>query len=485
MSKDLAAGTALMRAPLRAVAVNEVTAPGEPCDMAAERALLGALLWAGACQPQVLRISAVLDLLEDGKPFYARDCGNTYDACKSCFDLKREHDPVAVHAEMLRLGHRSDLDRLKQLVADASTVSEVQARVYAQAIRNTWARREVIRESRMLILDAQSPKADVDAISTKAMAVARQYIERAACTSASVSLKESSKAFFEDVQRGGSQAVSTGLRDLDLALNGGMRPMETSLVAARTGVGKSVISAQIAEAMVTADQSMGVLYVTLEMVHKLFTARLVSARSGVPLNNMRRGVFNATQMTDIVTAVSVLSDKGIYFADNPAQTLAAIYSAAKDRARNLAREGKRLGLVVIDHVGLVKPSAELLKRASREQQVAETSRGLRVIANDIGCHVMALVQIHRDAEKQPSQSMPKLHHLRESGSLEQDADSILILHRERDAKTGLFRTDKPAALALAKGRLDETAIMLLNYDGPRARFSDTVNNEQFGDFYGA
>jgi len=484
LPNDPSEDTVKAKPKLRSVGPEEWRQLAEPCDIGAERALLGALLWSGQYQPNTLRVSAVVDLLDSGAPFYQRGHGNVFDACKACQDGKQEHDPVAVHAALLRLGHRSDLERLRELVADASTVSEAQVRVYAQAIRNAWARREVIREARALIEEAKSPKAEADTIITKAQSVAQQYVERSACTSASVSIKESAVKFFERIEKGGSQAMPTGIHALDDALNGGLRPAEVTIVAARTSVGKSVLSAQIAEHIVMSDPSVGVLYVTLEMTHEMFTARLVSARSGVPLNNLRRMVLNQSQMSGVMSAINDLAGRGLYFADSPSQTLSAIYAAAKERARLLAREGKRLGLVVIDHIGLVKPSAELLKKASREQQVAETSRGQRVIAAELGCHVLGLAQIHREAERQTTQSMPKLHHLRESGSLEQDADTILILHRERDQKTGLFRQDKPAALALAKGRLDETAIMLLDYDGSRARFGDWMGPESFGDFYG-
>ena len=171
------------------------------------------------------------------------------------------------------------------------------------------------------------------------------------------------------------------------------------------------------------------------------------------------------------TAMNKLAEVGLFFADSPSQTMAAIYATAQDRKRILAREGKRLGLVVVDHLGLVKPSAEALRRASREQQVAETSRALRFLASEIGCHVIGIAQLHRDAEKQGPGSMPKLHHLRESGSIEQDADLVLILHRERDQKTGMFVPNVPAHLAVAKGRLDETSTHLLQYEPHRARFS--------------
>jgi replicative DNA helicase len=471
--------------PLRVVAPDE--RPREIAAIASEKALLGALLWSAANAPDMLRVSAVQDVLETGEPFYGKGHAHVYDAMRACREAKVEHDPVAAHAELVRAGRdraAGGLDGVRALMDEASTVSETQARHYAQQIRMAWARRKYLTELRELSERAWSPKVTVDDLLVGTQALSGKLGERAASTGTSVSAKESATKFFDRVQSGTNTAIATGIKQLDDSLNGGLRPGEVTLIAARTSVGKSVISAQIAEHMVTADKTLGVLYVTLEMTHEMFTARLIAARSGVPLSNLRRMVLNQTQMSAVTTATMEFAGKGLYFADNPTQTLASIYAAAKDRSRVLAREGKRLALVVIDHLGLVKPSAELLKKANREQQVAETSRGQRVIAADIGCHVIGIVQIHREAEKQPTQSMPKLHHLRDTGALENDADTVLILHRERSPKTGMFNRDKPAALAIAKGRLDETALMLLNYDGPRARFSDWTGPEEFGDFYG-
>jgi replicative DNA helicase len=444
-------------------------------DVVIERALLGALLWCGANAPDTLRVSSVADLLESGEVFSAERHRHIYDACLACRAANVEHDPVAVFHELVRVGRDRAVGGMDALAAVrdwAEGLSESQARHYAQRVRDAWAKRKAIESSRALIERLQSPGASAVDILAEAQGVVVQYAERSASTATSLSVKESMRMLFEDLSKGENPAMATGLPKLDDALNGGLRPGEVSILAARTNVGKSVLSAQIAEHIVSSDEKIGALYVTLEMSHRAFSARLLAARSGVPLNNLRRMVLNPSQMNDVVTAMNRLAGVGLYFADSPSQTMAAIYATAQDRKRILAREGKRLGLVVVDHLGLVKPSAEALRRASREQQVAETSRALRYLATEIGCHVIGIAQIHRDAEKQGVGSRPKLHHLRESAALEQDADLVLILHRERDQKTGMFLLDRPASLAVAKGRLDETALLDLRYEAHRARFSD-------------
>jgi replicative DNA helicase len=475
------------RARLRVVKPGEKPKTTEPADLGAECALLGALLWAGQNAPDLLRVRSVTDLLPTSEPFYLPTHRHIYDAIIQCIEAKAEHDPVVVHQHLVKTGHDracGGLEGVRAFLDEASTVSERQARVYAESIRDAWARRKVIAEARELIEDARGTKLETIDLVTKAHKVATQAAERAAQRASFVWIKDSAAVLMKRLTEGSNTAISTGLRDLDNALNGGFRPGEVSVLAARLNVGKSQCAAQIAEFMVTASEDIGVLYVTLEMAHEMFTARVLAGRSGVPLNNIRRMLLTPSQWTSFTGAVQETMPKRLAFADSPAQTLSSIHVIAQAFARVLAADGKRLGMVVIDHLGLVKPSAESLKKASREQQVAETSRGQRFIAQELGCHVMGIAQLGREAEKQGPNSIPKLHHIRETDSIGQDADVVLILHRERNATTGMFNNTKPAALVLAKGRMDEASPMLVEYDGAHARFSDWNGQEKFSDFYG-
>jgi replicative DNA helicase len=482
---DPSAGTS--RAGLRVVKPTDAARATEPAALEAEDALLGALLWAGKNQPNTLRVGAVLDLLESGEPFYRRDRGHVFDAIRACAAAQQEHDPVAVLAHLVREGRDRSVggrEAIEKLVDGASTVNERQARVYAEAIRDAWARRTVIADARRLIEDSRNPKASAASLIEQARAAIASATARVSSVASSVSIHQSAVSLFSKLAAGVNTAVPTGLDDLDRALNGGLRPAEVSVLAARPGVGKSSLAAQIAETMVTRDPTCGVLYVTLEMQHETFTARLIASRSGVPKANMRRMVLNPQQLVEINRVIEQFASRGLYFADSVSQTLASVYATAAQRARLLTREGKRLAMVVVDHVGLVKPSAEALKRSNREQQVAETSRGLRFIATELGCHVMGIAHISREGEKDANNRMPQPRHLRETGALENDSDIILIMHRERDRETSLLDTTKPPALAVSKARLDEEAIMIFHYDQQRGLFSTWAGNETYSTFYG-
>lgn len=486
---DPAAGTARVRPALRAVGPDEKPKPGVPCDLAAERALLGALLWAGTNAPDLLRISSVTDIVDAGDKFYSGQFGAIYDAVVGCAAEKKEHDPVAVHAHLASVGkHQSTggIEVLRGLVETASTVSEKQARVYANTIRNMWARRQAIADARTIIEAAQDMKVDVAELADKSQVATRAISERSSGATATVSVKASAESLMKKILSGAKNpAMPTGLRELDAAMNGGVRPTETSLLAARPSLGKSSLAAQISEYIVTADPSVAVLYVTLEMSHEMFTARLLAARSGVSMGSIRRLDMGDEGRGRLISAMMQLAERGLYFADSVQQTLTSIYAAARERSRLLARDGKRLGMIVIDHVGLVKPSAEVLKRANREQQVAETSRGLRFLATELNCHVMGIAHINREGEKSPG--VPGLSSLRESGALENDTDSALIMHRHRDPMTGVIDESKPTVLSMAKGRFDGQTMMLLAYDGRTARFSDWQGDSHadFAKYYGA
>ena len=480
--------------PLRAIEAPRKI--GEPSDVPSEAALLGAFLWAASNSPDILRATVVQDILPSGEAFYRRDFGNIYDAMLECLrkdemtgKMPIEHDPVAVASAAAIAGNGRDdtsVDALLKLQAAASTVSELQARAYADSVRKAWAKRCAIRDLRVIASDALSPKVSDTEIYERAQKAALEMMDRTSSTATTVSLRQSAEQLFVDLSSPGAAAFPTGLRDMDTMTNGGIRAPETSIVAARTNVGKSTLAVGVAQYIVATDPTAGALYVSMEMPHKSFTTKLLASRTpGVTVAAIRRKALNKDQWAALTSTVKDILELELHFTVSMQQTLASVFAIARERDRVLKRAGKKLKLVVIDHIGLVKPSVELLKRASRQQQVAETSRGLRYIATEVGCHVMALAQIHRDAERQKSADMmPKLHHLREAGDLEQDADQIFIMHRPRDPMSGIFVKGKPTAFALAKGRLDETAVTLLNFrDG---RYEDwTDPDRDFETEYGS
>jgi replicative DNA helicase len=179
---------------------------------------------------------------------------------------------------------------------------------------------------------------------------------------------------------------------------------------------------------------------------------------------IRRKLLTEYDRAKLACAAEEMRKIPVYFAQSQSQTLLSVGALATNLSTKLAAMGQRLVLIVIDHIGLLKPSAKIEKR---HEQVAESSRGLRYLAEQHGCHVMALAQIKRAAEERKgSDKMPKLYDLKESGSLEEDADNVILLHRERDDQ-GMFVKGVPAWCSVAKQRNDDLGIFRLKYDAPR------------------
>lgn len=455
-------------------------------EAAAERALLGALMWSGSNAPALVRIEMVLDIIAHGEALAESAHRDIVLAMVDCHASGLEHEPVKLHDALVKAGKSSPgVDGLRRIVDEASTVSEAQARAYAHTIRQAWIRRRIVTTARALANEAQDQKrSPVEVLSGAVMSL--QTLGADVSDSGHfVSMKEALTAYFQRLQSMQAAHWSTGLRDLDQAIVG-LFPKEVSIVAARTSVGKSSLAATMSLGLVERNADVVVLYVSLEMHASLFCGRLAAARAGIPAKALRReNGLTQDQWARFTAAVGELAPLGVYFVDSTTQTMQSILGIAEEIARKLSRENKRIALIVIDHVGLVKPSAESSKRDNRERQVAEVSRGLRYLAERFDCHVMALAQINRAAEDQKAETrVPKLRHLAESDAIGRDADVVIIVHRDQDKLTGLLDTEKPAGIVIAKQRNDEATAILLTFDAPHVTFRNYDGDRTFAQVYG-
>jgi replicative DNA helicase len=219
--------------------------------------------------------------------------------------------------------------------------------------------------------------------------------------------------------RGEQDAIATGFADLDAALNGGLRPGNLVFVAARPGMGKTALALQIARHI--AESGRTALFCSQEMGGADLALRIKSDISGIPLERLISG----KDITDgdfdrLAAAVHRLSTLTLYLDEQPALTLPGI--AAK--ARQVRREAKGLGAIFIDYLQLMSGSGE-----NRNAEIERISRGLKTLAKALGVPVVALSQLNRGVESRPNKK-PLLSDLRDSGSIEQDADIVLMLYRD-------------------------------------------------------
>jgi replicative DNA helicase len=255
----------------------------------------------------------------------------------------------------------------------------------------------------------------------------------------------------------------TGFRELD-RMTGGFAEGQLWVLAARPGIGKSALAAQIAANV--AQTSGPVLFCSYEMSKEELTMRLLAARSGIDLARLRRNDIPEGSERDLAVHANALAQLPLHLDDNPPETIGGV----RAMARRFARRGAP-ALIVVDYLQLMNAD-QRRKDDSRAQEVAEISRGLKRLATELGngCAVLALSQLNRKLEERTNKR-PMLSDLKDSGAVEQDANVVLMLHRE-----GVFEAshDQSAAeLIIAKQRSGPTGtVPLLWQPGQGARYAD-------------
>jgi replicative DNA helicase len=272
-------------------------------------------------------------------------------------------------------------------------------------------------------------------------------------------------------QEGSISGLSSGFVDLDRQLNG-FQPTEMVILAARPSMGKTALVCNIAEAA-AADSGAGVLLFSLEQSKLELAERLLCIRAKVNGHRLRAGELDEVERDQLLQAASELSELPIYIDDKPARTMAQIGAIA----RRLKRRGK-LDLIIIDYLQLIEPED---KAAPREQQIALISRRLKFLSKELTVPVVALAQLNRGVELREDKR-PRLADLRESGSIEQDADVVMFLHRP-DAYDP---EDRPGEvdIIVAKNRSGPTGSVTLTWIKESMRFGNySAVSEPEGGFF--
>jgi replicative DNA helicase len=295
--------------------------------------------------------------------------------------------------------------------------------------------------------------------------------------------------------RGGRiSGVATGFSDID-SLLGGLQPSDLIIVAGRPGMGKTSLATNMAfnaarayvqDMEAGAEQSRGapVLFFSLEMAAQQLSARILSEQTEIEMWKIRNGKFAESEWEKFVLTMQELSTLPLYIDDTGGISIAQIAA----RARRLKRE-KKIGLVIIDHIQLVGSSR---RAENRVQEITEISKGLKVLAKDLDVPVIALSQLSRGVDSRDDKR-PVLSDLRESGSIEQDADVVMFVYREeyylksREPEPGtpehgkwlekLERSHRRAEVLVEKHRHGATNKLDLFFDDRFTRFSNLANDE--------
>lgn len=436
-----------------------------PSDLPAEAAILSALLWAGQFAPERLSVESVLDILA-AEMFYTNVHQTLFDAIAAQHAIKAPTDPTSINSIVLERTRRSQIEYLDKLVGDAMPTNEAQLRGYAYAVRDSWARRELIDHARSV--ENIAKRGDItasDAIQQSRKAL--DDLDRLVVSEKGiVTAKEAAFQVVQQMQHDRPQGLATGFTGID-ALIGGLVPGETTIVGARTSVGKSAFSFQLAENIVDRHSKAAILYISLEMPGSQFVVRAASARSSVDAYNFRANNWPGSTRTQFQQAVVEIAQKNIFFADTQTQTMQSITGLVKKCAQSCMRTGLTLVGVMIDHLLLIKSTE---KGRERHDQLADVSRWMKGMADHYRTSVIGLSQISRASEKQGNDKRPELIHLKYSGALEEDADNVILIHRER-LKSGQF-ADKNADIIVGKARNGRTGSFEMSVSSQFVRFNN-------------
>jgi replicative DNA helicase len=219
--------------------------------------------------------------------------------------------------------------------------------------------------------------------------------------------------------KGGLSGVPTGFRDLD-ALTNGLHPGQLVVIAGRPGLGKSTLGMDFMRSASVKHGQASVLF-SLEMGKSEITMRLLSAESRVQLQSMRNGQMSDNDWNKVARRMGEVAGAPLFIDDSPNLTMMEI----RAKSRRL-KQRHDLKLVVVDYLQLMTSPRRV---ESRQQEVAEMSRSLKLLAKELNVPVIAISQLNRGAE-QRADKRPQLSDLRESGAIEQDADIVILLHRE-------------------------------------------------------
>ncbi len=389
-----------------------------PHNLDAEQSLLGALL---------MSREAILAVAEQGLSadnFYKPAHSHVYDAIRTLLGSGEPVDAVTVAEELRRAGLLDDIGGPGFLIElQAVTPAISNATRYATIVRDTAVLRRLIRVAGEIAELGYDEPDDVE----KVLDIAEQKVFDLAedrVTDSTKEVREIIGLVVDDLERIIEQGhiltgVATGYTDLDELLSG-LQPSTLNVVGARPSMGKTAFALGIASTVAKA--GLPVLFFSLEMGHKELTQRVLASESRVDSSKFRTGRLSQQDWSKIGRAIAELEHAPLYIDDNPLITVMEMRAKAR---RLVARTGK-IGAIIVDYLQLMtgRSSAE-----NRQVEVSELSRGLKILARELKVPIVALSQLSRGLESRQDKR-PMLSDLRESGSIEQDADVVMFLYRD-------------------------------------------------------
>lgn len=433
-----------------------------PQDIAAEQGALGGML---------LSKDAIADVVEVVRAgdFYRPAHQTIYEAILDLYGRGEPADAVTVSAELTRTGQLAKVGGapyLHTLIASVPTAAN--AGYYAEIVRERAILRRLVEAGTRIVQLAYGAAGgqggDLPDVVDRAQAAVYEVTESRTSEDC-LPLEKLLPATFEELESidgrdGTLTGVPTGFADLD-ALTHGLHPGQLVIVAARPGIGKSTLGLDLARSASIRHGLTSVIF-SLEMSRSEITMRLLSAEARVPLQHMRTGHMGDEDWQRLARRMGEVAEAPLFIDDSPNLSMMEI----RAKARRL-KQRHDLRLVVVDYMQLMQSPRRV---ENRQQEVSEISRAMKLLAKELDVPVIAISQLNRGPEQRQDKK-PLLSDLRESGSLEQDADVVILLYRE-DA----FERESPRAgeadLIVAKHRNGPTATVAVAFQGHYSRFAD-------------
>jgi len=429
-----------------------------PADLAAEQAVLGAML---------LSKDAIADVVETLKidDFYRPAHATVYGAILDLYGRGEPADAVMVAGELTksgeiaRVGGAAYLHDLVSMVPTAANAS-----YYALIVSERAVLRRMVTAGTRIVQMGYAGEGDVYDLVDRAQA--EVYDLTSGRTSEDyLPLRDIFEPTINEIEaiaahNGQMVGVPTGFADLD-ALTNGLHPGQLIILAARPAIGKSTLGLDLARSASIKNGLTSVIF-SLEMARNEIVMRPMSAEAQIPLNHMRAGTMSDADWQKVARRTGSIMEAPLFIDDSPNMSMMEI----RAKCRRL-KQKHNLRLVIVDYLQLMSSGKRV---ESRQQEVAEFSRALKLLAKELEVPVIAISQLNRGPEQRQDKK-PMMSDLRESGSLEQDADMVVLLHREDAYEKESARAGE-ADFIVAKHRNGPTATITVAFQGHYSRFVD-------------
>ena len=396
---------------------NDITSRIPPNDKDAEQAVLGAVF---------LSQDALIEAMEfvEADDFYQHANQLVFQAMMNLNDEEEPVDVVTVQNELDRANQIEDIGGVSYLAELATAVpTAANTTYYAKIVKNKSTLRRLINAATSIVTRSFEQDEDVDSIIDESekdiMDVSENRNHKGFRRISDVvksSFEEIDKLYDQDSDVTG---LSTGYKDLD-AMTTGLHKDELVILAARPGVGKTAFALNLAQNAATKSGATVAIF-SLEMGAESLVNRMLCSEGSIDANALRTGKLDENQWNSLVVAMGSLSRTNVYIDDTPGIKMAEIRS----KCRRLLKESGHLDLVIIDYLQLIEGTGQ----ENRQQEVSVISRNLKKLAKELHVPIIALSQLSRGVEARQDKR-PMLSDIRESGSIEQDADIVAFLYRD-------------------------------------------------------